>query len=260
MIGLNFQTQRMINKLGKMGNRLQIAAADTVNAGAEQLDSDYKDKLRRNQVIKTKFTLNSTKTYKANPIRRSGQPRPLHRINAKVGVRKMKGGKDHYLAELEDGVNRRGHGDTFGRVPVPLVTSRTSKSPQKPVAAANRMTKAKPQTLKAGGRNFGVPGDRRRNGSSWSSRQRFAALYAYQKRGGAGLTGNLQRPFFFIDNKNKLGVFRLMGGRVRKIRDLEKARTRTKASPNFRNAVRGISRDDLRREFIRRARRLARTA
>ena len=128
-IKLNIKTQIAIRQLGKKANLLQIVAADTVNESAEELGKNYVRRLERKQRLKNKrFTTGAIKTFKANPIRKSGEPRQLHKINAITGVRKMKAGKTHYLAKLEEGVTQRGNRKTKSRVPIPLTTGRTSQN------------------------------------------------------------------------------------------------------------------------------------
>ena len=249
-IKLNMQTKTTIRQLGRKGSLLQVVAAETVNEAAEGLDENYKGRLKKKQRLRNeRFTLGGVKTFKANPIRKSGEPRPLGKINSIVGVRKMKGGSKHYLAKLEEGVTTSGNSKTAGKVPIPLTTGRTSQNINKPIAAANRLTKGDTQTLRAGGRAFGVHGDRFK-----TSKQRFAVLYGYKKKP-SGLTGDLKKPFFFIDNNNRLGIFKFLGGRARKIRTLDKSTTRTPASPNFKNAVKDTKPADIQREFVKKAER-----
>lgn len=244
---LDMQTKQTIKKLGKRGNKLQIVAAQTLNESAEELEKTYKKKLQRNQRIRTKFTLKSTRTFKARPIRSTGEPRPLGKINAITGVRKMKGGKKHYLAKLEDGRTQRGNSKTKNRVPIPLDTARIGQNKNRAISSPNRLLKGQTQTLRAGGKAFGIKGD-----GFKTSGQRFATLYRYKRRGG-NLTGDLKKPFFFIDNSNKLGIFKFIGGRARKLRDLEKSTVRTKASPNFKKAVKATTPQSIKERFIKNA-------
>ena len=247
-IKLNLQTEKAIRQLGRKGSLLQVVAAETINEAAEGLDENYKKRLTRRQRLRNKkFTLGGVKTFKATPVRRSGEPRQLGKINAITGVRKMKAGKEHYLSKLERGVTNRGTNKTMNKAPVPLTTGRTSQNVNKPIAAANRLTKGDTQTLRAGGKPFGVRGDRFK-----TSKQRFAVLYNY-KRNQSGLTGDLKKPFFFIDNSNRLGIFKFIKNRARKIRTLDKSVTRTKASPNFKNAVKDTKPADIKRNFIKKA-------
>ncbi len=100
-IKLNIKTQIAIRQLGKKANLLQIVAADAVNESAEDLKVNYVNRLERKQRLRNKrFTLGAVKINKSNPIRKSGQPRPLGKINSIVGVRKMKAGKKPYSFSL----------------------------------------------------------------------------------------------------------------------------------------------------------------
>ncbi len=250
-IKLNMETQKFIRKLGRRGNALQITAAETINETADGLETNYKRRLSRNQRLRArKFSLGSVKTFKANPIRRSGEPRQLHDINAITGIRKMKGGRQHYLAKLEEGRVQRGGRKTKGRVPIPLTASRTSRNINKPIASPNRLLKGETQTLRIGSKIFGLPNDRFKN-----PRQRFAILYKYFRTGSSGLTGDLRKPFFFSDNSNQLGIFKFISGRVRKIRNLENTTVKTRKRPNFRKSVDTITPERIQKTFNRKAQR-----
>ena len=248
-IKLNLETKRFIRKLGRRGNDLQIIAAETINEIADGLETNYKRRLSRNQRLRArKFTLGSVKTFKANPIRRSGEPRQLHDINAITGVRKMKGGRQHYLAKLEEGRVQRGGRKTKGRVPIPLTASRTSHNINKPISSPNRLLKGQTQTLRIGSKIFGLPNDRFRN-----PRQRFAILYNYRRRGSGNLVGDLKKPFFFTDNSNRLGIFKFISSQVRKIRNLEDTTVKTRRRPNFRKSVDTITPARMQKAFNRKA-------
>ena len=255
-IKLNLKTKDMIRQLGRRGSLLQVVAAETVNEAAEGLKTTYVRRLKRKQRLRAqRFTLGSIKIFKANPVRKSGEPRPLGKINAITGVRKMKGGKKHYLAKLEEGRTQRGNRKTKNRVPIPLTTGRTSQNINKPIAAQNRLLKGDTQTLRAGGRVFGIAGDGFR-----SARARFAALYKYKRSGGRAGTfsGDLKKPFFFTDNNDNLGIFKFIRGKARKIRTLEQSSARTKAQPNFEKAVDSLKPADIKKRFIRKAERAIR--
>lgn len=256
-VKLETETQHFIKQLGKTGNELQRVAADTINESAEEVQSNYRMRLKKNAKIRNKFALNSVKIFKARPVSRSGEPRPLEKLDAVVFMRKMKGGKDHFLKKRDEGGVTRGNMLTLGKVPIPLAASRVSHRDDKPISPGNRLTKGKPQILKAGGRAFGVKGDRRKNGRPWkSSGQRFAALYGYAKKANRGtLQGDLQKPFFFIDNSNQMGVFKFIRGRARKIRTLNRKKVRRKAQPDFRMSVKQMTPKKIQQRFVRNAKR-----
>lgn len=249
-INLETNTRHFIQQLGRKGSKLQVVAAEAINEAAQELDQNYKGRLKRKQKIRSKFTLNSTKTFKARAIRKSGEPRPLKNINAITGVRKMKGGKEHYLAKLEKGRIQRGNTQTRGRVPIPLTTARTGQRETKPIAVPNRLLKGDTQTLRVGGKAFGVRGDRFK-----TPRQRFAVLYQYRRQASRGLTGDLSKPFFFTDNSNRLGIFKFIRGTARKIRNLEQTTAKTKASPNFKRTVDQMKPASIQEKFVKLAKR-----
>ncbi len=226
---------RQLNRnLSRAGISLQEVVAESVNFGVEDIERKYKHNLKREYNLKNNFSLGSTRALKSRPFRSSGQLRPLSGINAIVGVRKMKGGKEHYLAKAEEGGTQRGNAKTKNRVPVPLVQSRTGKSEQKPIAGINRLIAKQPQTLRAGGRNFGLKGD------GFGEKQRFAILHKY-RRGAGGLTGDLSKPFFFVSQKGTEGIFRKIGQKFRMMRSLTENRIRVKRNPQFEKSVDGLT-------------------
>lgn len=258
-ISLNVQTKHYIKALGKKGNQLQIVAAETLNESAEDIQKRYRNKLKKGKV-RTKYTLNAPRVQKSNPIKRSGEPRPLHQLNSKVIVYNMKEGKKHYLAEREDGGTIRGSSKTGNRVPIPLLDSRTSKSDNKPVAKGFRLANSRVQTLRINGQKFGVPNDRismnGRNRKIKNTSQRYAVLYNYiNKQGGNSnkIQGDLSKPFFFIDGNNDLGVFKFDGKKLVKLRDLKKSSVRRKAKPDFDKSFHSVTPKMLQVRFVRKA-------
>lgn len=226
--------QREFNKeLSKAGIALQRVQADAINTGARNIQLQYKNNLRRSVKLKNKFSLNSTKLYQATPIsKRTGQLRAMDDINARVFIRKMKGGKEHYLAKMEEGIPQPGNSKTENKVPVPLNTARTGQSEYKPIANANRLLSSKgPQTLRAGGKKFGVKND------GFKGNQRFAILQRYRQGGTGRFTGDITKPFFFITNKGNRAVFRWIRGKFRVIRLLNDSYVKVKANPQFEKAV-----------------------
>lgn len=256
-INLELQTKQYIKQLGKQGNRLQITAADTLNESAEVINNQYRGNLKKNAKLRNKYALNSIKTFKANPVSRSGEPRPLGKINAITGIRKMKGGKTHFLAKAEEGGTTRGTGNTRNKVPIPLQSSRTSMSDNKPIAGANRLDKNATQTLKIRGQAFGVPGDKSsRTGRGFTTRQRFAVLHTYNKKLGGNsekIQGDLSKPFYFIDGNNDLAIFKFKGKKLLKLRTLKKSSVRRKPRPRFEKAVKTMTPRKIQERFVKNA-------
>nr|MDA3812597.1 hypothetical protein [Spirochaetaceae bacterium] len=101
-IKLDMQTKSTIKALGKRGNLLQIVAAETVNKSAEGLDNKYVSNLKKNQKLRNeRYTLGAIKIFPSTPIRKSGEPRQLSKINSIVAVKKQPNSDSHYLERLE---------------------------------------------------------------------------------------------------------------------------------------------------------------
>lgn len=247
-IKLHMDTKLFINKLGKKGNRLQIVAAESLNESAEKIGEKYKKKLRKNSKLRNKFSLGSIKIFKANPIRRSGEPRQLSKINAVVGVRKMSKGRDHYLKRLELGSTTRGNSRTKNKVPIPLRGARIGGSDNKAISAPNRLTKGDTQTLTLRGKKIGVRGD----GYNRTDK-RWGALYRGVRQKTIG--GKINKPFFMIGNDGEIGIFKMIRRVISKIRDLSKTSTKVKAEPNFKRSVKAVGPKEIQKTFIKNAKR-----
>ena len=245
-INLDIKTEYYIKQLGKKTGQLQEVAATTLNESAEEINKNYKLNLRRGAKLRNKYSLNSVKIFKANPVSRSGEPRPISKLNAIVGVRKQKGSKDHYLKKLEEGGVTRGNPLTLGRVPVPLAAARIGGNDNKAVARGNRLTTAKTQTLKINGRKIG-----RKNDGYRSTGARWGSVYRAVRTG--KIQGDPKKPFYFIDNRGKSGIFKMKRKRIGKIRSIEKTMVRRKAEPHFYKAVKQESPARIKQRFIKNA-------
>lgn len=245
-IKLQTTSKHFIKELGKKGNLLQLTAAETLNQSADGFSKDYKARLKRKQIVRNKFTLNSVKIFKATGVRRSGEPRQLSKINAVVGVRKMKGGKEHYLSKLDRGVTQRGNPLTNNRVPVPLNTARTSLKLTKSIAGPNRLTKGKTQDLAIGNQNIG------RN-DGMTTRKRWAILYSQKRTGFDRLSGDPRKPFYWTGNDGNLGIYKMVRNKFRKIRNLDKTAVKTRKRPNFKETFKQMKPAGIQEKFIRNA-------
>lgn len=244
---LDLESKKFIKWLGRTGNDLQITAAESINESAEEMKKDYQGRLKKKQIVRTKFTLNAVKIFKATGVRRSGEPRALGRINAIIGVMKMKKGKKHYLAKLEEGVTQRGNSLTLGKVAVPLNRSRIGGKEKKSIQKINRLNQGDTQTLSIGGRKIG------RKGDGYSARQRWGILYGQKRSGFARTQGDPKKPFYFIGNDGFQGIFKLFGQTFRKIRDLRKRTVRTKKRDNFKDTVKAMRPSRIQKTFIKKA-------
>lgn len=245
MITYSDNHQEFIRELVKLHGEMEETCADTLNMGAAEIERRYLEKLSTSFTLRNKFTQGAVKVLKATARRASGEIRKMSGINAVVGVRKLKGGKEHYLKAQEEGDTRRGGVRTLNRVPVPLDTARGGESHGRPVAKPYRLNTGDVQTLRFNdGRALGTPGD---GFGAKNGQQRWAILYAKTGLSGKGEGKNpygwdLAKPFFFQGLKRGFGIFALKGGkgRIHLIRTLEQD-VSIKARHGFEESVKQLS-------------------
>ena len=103
-------TKTFIKNLKKRHGALAVVSAKTVNTAAKVVERRYKKELE-DFTLRNRFTKGSVKLFESRPqSKRTGEFRPIKDINAVGGVRKMKGGKQHYLLKQEEGGTKRGTG------------------------------------------------------------------------------------------------------------------------------------------------------
>lgn len=236
--------------LKKRNGSLSIVSAETVNNAAKLVRNRYLKEMS-GFVLRNKFTKGSIKIFKAKPTRSTGSFRDIRDINAVIGVRKMKGGKEHYLNKQETGATKRGNRKTMGSVAIPLDSARTGNSLSKPIKRALRLQNTSQiSTLKVGSREIGTPS------SGFNNRQSWAILYKYSglNRGSKNIYGwDLKKPFFFVGLKSGHGVFQKSGQRITKIRNLEKKSIRIKALHKFEKSLNVLTPTMMLRVFNRAA-------
>jgi hypothetical protein len=152
--------------------------------------------------------------------RSKGGFREITDINAIVGVKKMKGGKEHYLSKQERNAIKRGNSQTAGKVAMPInKNARTGGIYQKSVKGALRLQKAGAiQTLKIGSKKIGTPSD---GFNARGGAQRWAILYREMRNPRQGW--DLSKQFFFQGMKKGLGIFKKVGSKIKMTRSLEKS-------------------------------------
>ena len=223
---------------------LAIAGSKTVNRAAEIVKENYIKELHK-FTLRNKFTIGAIKLYPSKPQRKSGEFRKLDKINAIVAVRKMKGGKDHYLKAQEDGHIKGGSVQTAGKVAIPLDAARTSKSHNKPIQGALQLQKSTIQSLPFGGYSLGV-------NDPFSNSKRWAILHKYKKSG----KWDLKKQFFFTGINKGLGIFRQVGSRFQMVRTLEKTSVKIKPTHKFRKATNRINSIVIEKIFMRIAKKM----
>lgn len=238
-------SKKYIKELKKYHGGLSLVSAETVNTAAKLVKRTYLKKLDK-FTLRNKFTKGAVKIFFANPKRSSGDFRPIEKINAVVGVKKMKGGKEHYLNKQEEGDIKRAKGKTKNFIPLAMdKNARTSGRHEKPVRAALRLQKSTIQTLRVGGKPLGVPG------SSFQGKQSWAILHKYMENPKYGW--DVSKQFFFTGLKRGFGVFKKIGKKFKMTRLLNRKSVKIKALHKFDHSFDKLSPNMMKNIFFRAA-------
>lgn len=237
-------SKEYIRQLKKVHGGLPTVASETVNTAAKLVDKTYKKELDR-FTLRNKFTKRGVKTLLSRPTSRGGDFRPIGKINAIVGVLKMKGGKKHYLTDQEKGDVKTGK--VKGKVPIPIdKNARTAGAYNRPVKSALRLgNSTQIQTLKIGSENLGV-NDRF---NARGGKQRWAILY----RGMRSNKWDLSKQFFFTSINKGLGIFKKVGNKIKKTRSLEESNVKIKATHKLQRATEKLTPNMMKAIFKREA-------
>lgn len=229
--------QQWTRKLRTAGFSLQEAAAEACTFAARKIAAEYKVRLRTDTMLlrNEKFTLRSYVVYPAKGVsKRTGELRPMQDINAIVGVKQMPGGKEHYLAMLEVGRDKKGTGELG--VPVPVDSARGGNR-RSPVQSAMRLER---------GTRYGGTVDLTRFAAN--PRQQFAIMNSMARK------GRLKNgTYYAVDQGTKKWLYKVDGGFAMITRDISEDIVKIKANPMFERSVNGLSRDDMETYFTRAA-------
>jgi hypothetical protein len=245
--------------LKKKHGGIAIASSHTVNDAANMIEAKYKSELKGFK-LRNKFTENAVKKNLSRPQNSKGDFRPIEKINAVVGVMKMKGGKDHYLLKQEEGGITKGNLKTDGKVAFPLNAARTSNSNMKPIKGALQLQKSsRPQVLRfSNGKPLGTKND------GFSGKQRWAIFYKYTGLSGKGKKiadprygWDAKKPFFFFGLVRGFGVFQAIGSRVKMLRRLDRVSVNIKATGKFQKSVSVIDKSMMEHLFIKNAKKIS---
>ena len=230
--------EEIANELRRAGIKMQEAAAETLNVGVEFIEMKYRARLRQIFKIRSRYTMGAIMHYKAHARRSNGRDlRRMRNIDAKVGVRKLSGGDEHYLLAQEVGDTKAGYRATAGKVPVPLNAARTGGNPNRPIAKSNRINNA----------NIVHRTDLR----GLNPRQQYAALKDRARRGQINRNDLVQTEY---------GMFRVSNRKITLVRSTEKSHVRIRARYPFRDSVHLLTERMMIRTFQIAARRLLRQA
>lgn len=258
MLQYRDNTKQYIKMLQRKHGGLAIVGSHTVNEGSAIIHKAY-DKELDKFTIRNKFTKGAVKLYKSSPQRKSGEFRKITGINAKVGIRKMRGGKDHYLLLQEKGGTKTGASQTKGKVPIPIdVTARMGGTHAGVIKGPLQLQRAGGiQTLTLGGRPFGLPNDGLTMNQRWAILRKYTGTSRIgRNRAGNRYGWNLKKQFFFTGNRRGLGIFQVKGkNKIQMVRTLEKSSVRIRATRGFQKSVDKLDRQDMQRIFVQNAKR-----
>lgn len=193
-------------ELHKRQDALPKVGSETVNEAAKYVAKKYEKALDSEFTIRNNYTKKAIKIEYSKPTRSKGGARALSDINAIVGVRKLKGGKDHYLLKQEEGGTKKGTGLTQDKVAFPLNAARGSGLYNQPIGGRFRIFKNLfHQPVFKNGANFGQNDGLRPN-------QRFAVASRL-------IT---ETKMFIMETSYGLAVFAKNLGHIEAVRDLKK--------------------------------------
>lgn len=235
-------------KLRRAGFAIQDAAALSCTNAAKFIATQYRLELQMKTIhLRNKdFTLKSVIVYPARARRSSGELRPLSDVNAIVGVRKI-GDRDHYLAMLEVGADKKGSPELGGKVPIPLDSARSGEDRNRAVASMYRLTKG-----------YHVGGTVDISRFSGNRRQQFAIMNSMARSGKLwGEMKNKQVSKHMLYRVNYGGgqeyLFAIRGNRARIVRDMSKSFVDVPEKPWFGEAVEMLTAGDMQGFFERAA-------
>ncbi len=229
--------QEWTRKLRRAGFAIQEAAAGACTFAAESVAREYREKIKTETIRmrSEKFTLRAVVVYPAKYTHSGGKLRPMHEINAVVGVRQMAGGKEHYLAMLEVGADKRSAG-TIPGVPIPTDAARGGAR-SSAVKGGMRLGKGAPYggTIDVS-RFMGNP------------RQQVAIIASMARRGKlkAG-------SYYAVDHGDKKWLYKVTGKGVMLTRDISEDVVKIQANPMFTESVSSLGSNEIETYFSRAA-------
>ena len=220
-------------KLRRAGFAMQEAGAEACTFAAQKIASQYRAEIRSKTIMmrNEKFTLRAITVFPAKGVRKGGELRRMDDINAIVGVKQMAGGKEHYLAMLELGKDKR---DANG-VPIPVDSARGGIR-SRPVVTSMRLKQARTGGVIDLSRFAGNP------------RQQYAIMNSMARRGKLSSGG-----YYAADHGDKKWLYKVQGKKAIIVRDISEEIVKIKANPMFERSVGGLSSADMETYFVRAA-------
>ena len=241
--------QDWTRKLRTAGFAMQEAAALACTNAAKYVATQYRLELRMKTIHlrNENFTLKSIIVFPARARHGSGELRPMTGINAIVGVKALGGGREHYLAMLEVGADKKGMPQLGGKVPIPLDSARTGEDRSRAVSSAFRLSS---------GYHIGGKIDLSR--FSGNRRQQFAIMNSMAARGKLwGVQKNKQISKHMLYRVDYGGgqeyLFSIRGKKARIVRDLSQSIVKVPERPWFGEAVDMLTSAEMEGFFVRAA-------
>lgn len=224
-----------IAQLRRAGFDLQTAAVMAINNAAHKMTIYYQSLLKNKTNLRAeRFTLNAVKIYKATP-RSSGKGKPLRKlenINAIVGIGELRG-KEHYLAKMEEGGQKKGGVKTGGRVPIPMDTARGGDR-KAPILNINRLLRKTPSQFQ------------NQLSKAKNPRQQYAILYSMAR------SGKIKAGMYQSEN----AIYAVTKDKVIMVRKTEDSTILVKSRPLFAQMSKHVTPDLMDKYFINAAKQL----
>lgn len=216
-----------IDQLNRAGIAIQEAGAEALNKAGKFIISRYGKNLQKKTRLRQRnFTLGSTILLQAHAKHSDKKRlRELKDVNAIAGVRAMANGKEHYLAAMELGIDRKGSAKTGGKVPIPLYPARGGNV-EKVVQSKHRLTKTRPMQL-----------DLKKTANA---RQQYAILRSMAKR------GDIAKGSYQTED----GIYYVSKTEVVKTRKTDQDTVKVKSLPLFSDAVYLLDENTMNRFFV----------
>jgi hypothetical protein len=237
--------QAWTRKLRTAGFSLQEASALSCTKAARFVAARYRLELVRKTIhLRNRdFTLKSIVVLPARYKRSSGELRPMQDINAIVGVKTI-GNREHYLAMLEIGADKKGMPELGGAVPIPLDTAREGGNRDKRVAAAMRL-----------GQRYQFGGSVDLSKFAGNPRQQFAIMNSMARRGKLWITGQKNKQigkhaYYAVDHGDKKWLYKINGKKATIVRDLSQSMVDIPKNPMFGESIDDLNQRDMELFFI----------
>lgn len=233
-------------KLRMAGFAMQEAAAGACTKAARFVAVRYRLELQRKTIHlrNREFTLKSIVVFPARYKRSGGELRPMDDINAIVGVKKN-GSREHYLAMLEIGADKKGVPALGGAVPIPMDSAREGGDRNRRIVSA----------LRLGPGRYQIGGTIDLSRFAGNPRQQFAIMNSMARSGKLWITGQKNKQigkhaYYTVDQGDKKWLYKINGKRATIVRDLSFDITKVPEKPMFGDSVDDLNQRDMEQYFI----------